>query len=47
MTSDAKSGSKYSAPKLVIYGDMAKLTAGGVGSPSEAVAMDMSSMHRT
>lgn len=26
---------QYSAPKLVIYGDMAKFTAGGMGSMME------------
>lgn len=35
MTSDPKSGSTYSAPKLFIYGDMAKLTASGSGSMNE------------
>jgi hypothetical protein len=29
------SDSKYSAPKLVTYGDMAKLTASGAGSMTE------------
>jgi len=37
---------RYSAPKLIIYGDMAQLTAGGTGSITEAVAMDMASMHK-
>lgn len=35
MKSKAKGDSKYSAPKLVIYGDMAKLTASGAGSKTE------------
>jgi hypothetical protein len=33
---------KYSAPKLIIYGDMAKLTAAGVGSKMENTGMDTS-----
>ena len=36
MTSDPKSGLKYSAPKLVIYGDMAKFTATATGSLVES-----------
>jgi hypothetical protein len=35
MSSNRKSDSKYSAPKLVVYGDMASLTASGVGSKTE------------
>ena len=34
MPSDS-SVSKYTAPKLITYGDMAKMTAGGVGSQTE------------
>lgn len=32
MASDSKRATKYSAPKLVIYGDMAKFTASASGS---------------
>jgi hypothetical protein len=35
MGGEMKGDSKYSAPKLVIYGDMAKLTASGAGSMTE------------
>jgi hypothetical protein len=35
MIDNVKSDSKYSAPKLVIYGDMAKFTASSVGSMKE------------
>jgi hypothetical protein len=35
MPSDSTSGSKYSAPTLVIYGDMAKLTASGTSQTGE------------
>ena len=35
MKSEVKRDSKYAAPKLVIYGDMAKLTASGAGSKTE------------
>ena len=36
MKSEAKSGSKYSAPRLIVYGDMVKLTESGMGSVLEA-----------
>lgn len=36
MKSEAKRDSNYSAPKLVIYGDMVKLTESGMGSVLEA-----------
>jgi hypothetical protein len=42
MTSGSKSGLKYSAPKLVVYGDMAKLTASGIGSLTENKGKDPS-----
>jgi hypothetical protein len=35
MNSNDKSVSKYSAPTLIKYGDMAKLTASGAGSQQE------------
>ena len=35
MRSEVKRDSKYAAPKLTIYGDMAKLTASGAGSKAE------------
>ena len=35
MNRDRKSESKYSAPTLIRYGDMAKLTASGAGSLKE------------
>jgi hypothetical protein len=35
MNSVVKSDSKYSAPKLVVYGDMAKLTASGNSGTGE------------
>ena len=35
MKSEAKRDSKYFAPKLMIYGDLAKLTASGAGSKTE------------
>ena len=38
MTIDKKLATKrpYSAPKLTVYGDMARLTKGGTGSTVEA-----------
>lgn len=36
----------YRAPRLTIYGDMAKLTAGGAGSPTEAIAGNNGQKHR-
>lgn len=30
---------EYSAPKLVVYGDMVKFTAGGTGAVNEASGM--------
>jgi len=36
MKSEAKGESNYSVPKLIIYGDMAKLTASGAGSLTES-----------
>jgi hypothetical protein len=35
MNSVTTTGGKYSAPKLIKYGDMAKLTASGAGSLKE------------
>jgi hypothetical protein len=35
VTSDPKSGSTYTAPRLITYGDMAKLTATGLASGME------------
>ena len=37
-----KGPAEYSAPKLTRYGDMAKLTAGGTGSVTEAASGNMS-----
>jgi hypothetical protein len=39
MPSDS-SVSKYSAPTLITYGDMARLTAGGAGSRQENSGKD-------
>lgn len=36
MNTKGKSDLKYSAPKLIRYGDMAQLTAGGMGSIAES-----------
>jgi hypothetical protein len=36
MSDVRKSDLKYSAPKLIRYGDMAQLTAGGMGSMAES-----------
>ena len=38
---------KYSAPKLVTYGDIAQLTKGGNGSVTEATAGNSGTMFRS
>jgi len=38
---------QYSKPKVVVYGEFANLTAGGVGSIAEASGMSMDRQIRT
>lgn len=45
MTSVTKGGKKYSAPKLIHYGDMVAMTAAGSGAMAEAIP-GMGSMTR-
>ena len=45
MTNAHKSERKYSAPKLIRYGDMVKLTATGSGTQAENAGNQSTSRH--
>jgi len=45
MTTSNKSEKKYSAPKLIQYGDMVKLTATGSGTQAENSGQQVPTRH--
>lgn len=46
MSQSSRKRGEYRPPRLTIYGDVAKMTAGGAGSVTEQAAGDKSKNHK-